>query len=238
MRPLLACLLGALAAACSAEVPIGATREGEAGAAGAGAPGVAETGEFLMLPVSEAQQGCSEEADCTSIETDCGMCCQHAPIAVDHVDAYHAAYNELCADYSGGVCDCEPAEASLRCVEAQCQLIPLESTCDDGHDNDFDGFVDCRDPDCEGSPSCVGAWELPVSEAQQGCSEDADCTLVDTDCGSCCQYAPIAVDHVDAYLAEYQARCEGYPSVCMCLTEEPIPRCVETQCELIPQESS
>ena len=33
-------------------------------------------------------------------------------------------------------------------------LLDSETNCDDGHDNDCDGFVDCDDSNCDGDPAC------------------------------------------------------------------------------------
>ena len=40
------------------------------------------------------------------------------------------------------------------------ELVPAcgtESACNDGLDNEGDGYIDCTDPDCQGSPACVPA---------------------------------------------------------------------------------
>jgi len=36
-----------------------------------------------------------------------------------------------------------------------CQLICVPEVCNDGLDNDCDGFVDCADPDCSANPACL-----------------------------------------------------------------------------------
>jgi subtilisin-like proprotein convertase family protein/C1A family cysteine protease len=35
--------------------------------------------------------------------------------------------------------------------------VTLTETCDDGLDNDYDGLVDCADPDCASHPACLGS---------------------------------------------------------------------------------
>jgi hypothetical protein len=65
---------------------------------------------------------------------------------------------EICS--ADGVCvecesdeDCE--EGEICSADGVCVESLKETICDDGYDNDFDGLVDCDDPDCEGSAECV-----------------------------------------------------------------------------------
>ena len=57
--------------------------------------------------------------------------------------------------------------------------------CDDGDDNDGDGYTDCADFDCDGDPACdPGEWTCSESfyGTNDGC--DCGCGIVDPDCGS------------------------------------------------------
>ncbi len=66
-----------------------------------------------------------------------------------------------------------------------------ETQCGDGVDNDGDGFVDCRDPDCASSATCAPAREV-CSNGQDDDGDglvdcaDSDCAADPVACPSCC----------------------------------------------------
>ena len=52
-----------------------------------------------------------------------------------------------------------------------------ETACDDGDDEDCDGFTDCDDSDCDGQPEC------PTNDCGNGvCDPGEDCNSCSTDC--------------------------------------------------------
>jgi len=55
--------------------------------------------------------------------------------------------------------------------------VPVAEVCNDGTDNDCDGFTDCADSNCTGSPSCVGG----CSPLGASCNVNSDC------CGNKCK---------------------------------------------------
>ncbi len=55
-----------------------------------------------------------------------------------------------------------------------------ESTCNDGMDNDCDGFTDCADSDCASSPSCV----CTLGQPGDSCTTDSQC------CSNSCKGKP------------------------------------------------
>jgi len=60
-------------------------------------------------------------------------------------------------------------------------FVPGVEICDDGIDNDADGFIDCFDADCVGNPSCFEGDDLTCSD---GVDNDGDGTIdcADIDC--------------------------------------------------------
>ena len=60
-------------------------------------------------------------------------------------------------------------------------VVPSPEICDDGLDNDSDGFVDCFDADCVGNPSCFEGDSVTCSD---GVDNDGDGTTdcADVDC--------------------------------------------------------
>jgi hypothetical protein len=80
------------------------------------------------------------------------------------------------ASYCGdGTCD--PGEDQCNCSD-DCGVPPSsESTCDDGLDEDCDGYTDCLDIDCDGDPAC------PTSDCGNGiCDPGEDCGTCASDC--------------------------------------------------------
>jgi hypothetical protein len=106
-------------------------------------------------------------------------------------DCSYVAYNSLCDDglYCNGeeTCDpladcqvgtdpCTPGEVCLEDSDICC--TPTDEICNDGADNDCDGFTDCSDSNCEGDSNCSC---LPLGSI---CSSDSDC------CSSKCRGRP------------------------------------------------
>ena len=65
----------------------------------------------------------------------------------------------------------------------------MAEVCNDGLDNDCDGFVDCADPDCSANPACgpVCMPEVCNDGVDNDCDGLSDCA--DTDCSAnpaCC----------------------------------------------------
>ncbi len=55
--------------------------------------------------------------------------------------------------------------------------------CSDGADNDRDGFYDCDDPDCLGSPECGGDDDDATADDDDATADDDDATVDDDDTG-------------------------------------------------------
>jgi len=60
--------------------------------------------------------------------------------------------------------------------------------CDNGIDDDCDGFVDCYDSDCSGAVNCAGALTCDFeggSAPWPNCDSGEDCNSCPSDCGAC-----------------------------------------------------
>lgn len=66
------------------------------------------------------------------------------------------------------------------------------------------------------------------------CKTDADCTYVDTSCGSCCKYIGIHRGYADIYdLREKAPACREYTGEqCSCTSDETLPVCKQGVCLL------
>lgn len=65
---------------------------------------------------------------------------------------------------------------------SQCASGGTETQCSDGLDDDNDGFVDCRDPDCANANACVQRLEICNNNVDDDADGTVDCA--DTDCAS------------------------------------------------------
>jgi len=94
------------------------------------------------------------------------------------------------------------------------QQSPEIGACDDGIDNDEDGFFDCADPQCQGDPVCACDTDADCDDANI-CTSDTCSELPE---GKVCTFAPIGCDDDDACTAN---RCDPqtgcfYPAVAEC----------------------
>lgn len=101
-----------------------------------------------------APASCCGDGSCTGIETgaNCSLDCGAPPSCGDGI--------------------CQSGESSCSCA-LDCGAPPASELllCDDGVDNDCDGFADCQDPDCGAEPACVTSCE-PLGAS---CSSNEDC---------------------------------------------------------------
>ena len=68
---------------------------------------------------------------------------------------------------------------------------PMETICDDGIDNDGDGFIDCDDLDCASDQVC-SSWSDPACSSHSSCSGLAAdcCPTFQGDFLDCCEISP------------------------------------------------
>jgi hypothetical protein len=109
------------------------------------------------------------DGDCAA-STACQSTCCFDTIANQCVTA--CCSNGLCQ----GNCYCGTGFCS-RCASGG-----TETVCNDSIDNDHDGFVDCKDPDCASNSACAVKKEI----CNNGIDDDADGSTdcLDSDCGS------------------------------------------------------
>jgi hypothetical protein len=74
---------------------------------------------------------------------------------------------------------------------SRCGTGGTETQCSDGVDNDHDGLIDCRDPDCANANNCLNHHEIcnnHVDDDGDGLIDcaDPDCASDTVDCPSCC----------------------------------------------------
>jgi hypothetical protein len=99
--------------------------------------------------------------------------CQSCTTAADCEDGNRCTTDSC----TGGVCNHSPV--------SECAVPP--EICDDGMDNDGDGLVDCKDPDCAQAPECR------PREICGNCIDDDGDGLVDYEDPDCCAGGPMPV---------------------------------------------
>ena len=115
-------------------------------------PGDGINGEVAYTYTITADVGCTDDSLC-----DDGLFCNGSEICVD----------ETC---QAGTAPCLPSDVCLEDSDTCC--TPSAEACNDGLDNDCDGYVDCDDPDCGDDPDCVVCLpkRAPCSSDEQCCS--------------------------------------------------------------------
>ena len=85
-------------------------------------------GEPLQLKIEPPDQTCESSNECVLVWTDCSTCDCGTPVNQRHEQKYQLAYQELCVDYEGPVCEmyCPPAE--LVCEQGMCIMLTEEGT--------------------------------------------------------------------------------------------------------------
>ncbi|MBN2723674.1 MAG: hypothetical protein JXR95_06350 [Deltaproteobacteria bacterium] len=106
---------------------------------------------------------------------------------------------------------------------------PTAEVCDDGEDNDFDGYTDCADYDCKDDPSCV---ETDCTDGEDNDNDgDADCE--DSDCIGT-EDCPAKVENDDELCADGEDNDEDGLTDCddpSCYGHPDVIVCMETSCD-------
>ncbi len=110
-----------------------------------------------------ANRFCCGDGDCSDARcSQSGFSCTTVPVNPT---------TTCCGDFL-----CESPESSQNCALdcGSCNPTePVELSCNDGVDNDCNGFVDCDDASCSSDPACGGGCTL--GQPGDFCSVDGDC---------------------------------------------------------------
>ena len=76
-----------------------------------------------QLTIEPADQTCESSNECVLVWTDCSTCDCGTPVNQIHEQKYQRAYQDLCVDYEGPVCEmyCPPVE--LQCDQGVCIVM-------------------------------------------------------------------------------------------------------------------
>ena len=78
--------------------------------------------------VEDDWKSCTSVDDCVKVATSCDGCCGEEAVNEALQEDYVDAFQEMCADYEGGVCDCAPLPTVMMCNAGVCELVPDEET--------------------------------------------------------------------------------------------------------------
>ena len=82
------------------------------------------TGEQIRrIEIDENDKTCASAQDCVLAWTDCSTCECGTPINQQHAAKYEQAYEEVCANYRGPVCDMGCPEVKLECIDNLCTAV-------------------------------------------------------------------------------------------------------------------
>ncbi len=117
-------------------------------------------GDWTVVP-SEELKACTEEEQCATVEMTCSDCCKPNAVNEKKKADYWNGKEELCADWSGEVCNCEFPLGTPKCVNGQCKYV-LGKASDVCGNLSFDpGYADeCEAKICvSGSPVSVTNYD-------------------------------------------------------------------------------
>lgn len=76
-----------------------------------------------------------------------------------------------------------------------------------------------------------------ITDAMRTCTADAECVLVDRDCGDCCDFDAVAKTQQGTFEAGKKKQCGKPSAMCDCIAPALKPACIEHRCTLIPASS-
>jgi lysophospholipase L1-like esterase len=145
-------------------------------------PGILEIN--AMIPDIAADAGCEWVDVWTAIENS-GLPDRDKFRDPIHLNGpAHTIIAELLYDYittGGPVCgdgNCDAGEDKCSCPD-DCGTPPsTETLCNNGEDDDCDGYADCADSDCDGDPACVTQPEIFSDDFESGSFAAGGWTIV------------------------------------------------------------
>jgi hypothetical protein len=70
---------------------------------------------------------CAVAGDCVQVGISCNACCQEAAVNVNALEAYGNYRTDVCAAYSGPVCDCVVQPSRVVCRQQRCALEAVQT---------------------------------------------------------------------------------------------------------------
>ena len=83
-----------------------------------------EGGSTILI--DDSWRSCEQASDCVIVDISCDGCCGQDAVAADRQSEWGDAFTTMCADYEGGVCDCEFLPVTAECNDSVCEVVPDE----------------------------------------------------------------------------------------------------------------
>lgn len=176
----------------------------------------AECGDERACLCGVCTQPCSEDAQCAGVHAST-QCATLSNVACDYAPGVSAACLQGCRSSA----ECTAFEHGM-CVDGLCVAAPPA---------EMGGAGPSGDPYAlrrEGP-------RVPITDAYVECSRDADCTLVEASCDSCCRTSAIRSDLGQTYAENRTLACTGYNGPeCDCQPPDVEARCDLGRCLALP----
>ncbi len=122
-------------------------------------------------------QYCSHDDQCVTVEDTCSGCCSQTAIASTVQSTYAEEFQLACADYRGGICDCEPVDVEATCSRSACRACePITF--------ELEEVVTAADCPLSDRPDCDSGWNDSIVIGARGCFDFPDaegCPAVDAE---------------------------------------------------------
>ena len=82
--------------------------------------------QIRRITIDENDKTCVSAQDCVLAWTDCSACECGTPIHQQYAAKYEQAYEEICTNYRGPVCDMGCPEVKLECIDYLCVAVDKE----------------------------------------------------------------------------------------------------------------
>lgn len=86
-------------------------------------PDVPTQEQIRRITIDKIDKTCVSAQDCVLAWTDCSTCECGTPINQLHAAKYEQAYEEMCTNYRGPVCDMACPEVKLDCIDNLCTAV-------------------------------------------------------------------------------------------------------------------
>ena len=82
---------------------------------------IINSSEEITIP--DSMTDCNADDQCIVVDTTCSFCCKYVSINGKAEDAFNQRFDQSCARYDGGTCECFDLSTYPKCINRKCRLV-------------------------------------------------------------------------------------------------------------------
>lgn len=76
-----------------------------------------------QVEVQDNMTECNVDESCIVVDTTCSFCCKYVAINAKFEQQFNQKFDQICAGYDGGTCECFDLSSYPKCINRKCRLV-------------------------------------------------------------------------------------------------------------------